>query len=127
MGSRLEDIPNSGSSHFLQHLAFKVTFYFFFWLLTLLDPLCFQSTANRSHQRLVRDVENIGANTAAIAGRENIIYSGESLRMNAPHLLEIMADSILNSSITVRPRLSFLFLLLVLQKSENILVLPAEH
>lgn len=81
MGSRLEDIPNSGSSHFLQHLAFK-------------------STANRSHQRLVRDVENIGANTAAIAGRENIIYSGESLRMNAPHLLEIMADSILNSSIT---------------------------
>ena len=43
----------------------------------LVDPpvqhLAFKSTSSRSHLRLVRDIENIGANTTAVASRENIM------------------------------------------------------
>jgi len=76
-GSRLEGNQYMGATHFLQHLAFK-------------------STSSRSHLRLVRDIENIGANTTAVASRENIMYSGEALRSKSALLLEILADTVLD-------------------------------
>jgi processing peptidase subunit alpha len=75
-GSRLEGSEYMGCTHFMQHLAFK-------------------STASRSHLRLVRDLENIGANTSAMSSRENIMYAGEVLKSNTGPLMEILADTVL--------------------------------
>ncbi|DAZ97009.1 TPA: hypothetical protein N0F65_011924 [Lagenidium giganteum] len=76
-GSRFEDETNAGSSHLLEHLAFK-------------------TTSKRSHAQLVSEVEDIGALTTASCGREQIIYTVDLLRDNVERGLELLADSVLN-------------------------------
>lgn len=76
-GSVNESPYNKGVSHLLEYLAFK-------------------STTNRSHLRLVRDVEAIGANVLAAASREQMAYSIDVPRTQAAAALEILADAVVN-------------------------------
>jgi processing peptidase subunit alpha len=78
-GSRNESDANAGATHLLEHMAFK-------------------TTDSRSHFRTVHEVEHMGANLVAQAGREEITYSAEILSEHAPTLLEIMADTMQNPS-----------------------------
>jgi len=80
-GSSYETDANTGVSHLLEHMAFK-------------------STQNRSHLRLVRDVEDIGGSVGAASAREYMVYTGECLRDNVESMVDIMSDSIL------RPKLA---------------------
>uniref|UniRef100_A0A7S3UY37 Alpha-MPP n=1 Tax=Aplanochytrium stocchinoi TaxID=215587 RepID=A0A7S3UY37_9STRA len=79
-GSRYENDSNSGVSHLLEHMAFK-------------------STENRSHLRLVRDIEDVGGTVGAASSRECIMYTGECLRDNVETIVDVMADSILRPAL----------------------------
>jgi len=76
-GSRDEIAP--GTTHLLEHMAFK-------------------TTKSRSHFRTVHEVEHVGANLVAQAGREEMVYSAEILSGHSSTLLEIMADTLLDPS-----------------------------
>jgi processing peptidase subunit alpha len=78
-GSRNETDETAGSTHLLEHMAFK-------------------TTPNRSHFRTVHEVEHIGANLVAQSGREEMVYSAEILNEHTPQLLEIMADTLTDPS-----------------------------
>ncbi|KFM26109.1 putative mitochondrial-processing peptidase subunit alpha-1 [Auxenochlorella protothecoides] len=75
-GSVNETPANSGVSHLLEYLAFK-------------------STAHRTHLRLVRDVEALGANVLASASREQMAYTIDLPRTLVPEALEVLADAVL--------------------------------
>eukprot|EP00270_Netrium_digitus_P018129 TRINITY_DN6840_c0_g1_i2.p1 TRINITY_DN6840_c0_g1~~TRINITY_DN6840_c0_g1_i2.p1 ORF type:complete len:534 (+),score=123.82 TRINITY_DN6840_c0_g1_i2:57-1604(+) len=77
-GSVYEGPETSGASHLLEKMAFK-------------------STANRSHFRLVREVEAIGANVIASASREQMAYVGDGLKTYLPEILELLVDTVRNS------------------------------
>lgn len=76
-GSIYENPSNTGVSHLLEYMAFK-------------------STTNRTHFRLVREVEAIGANVLASASREQMSYVIDAVGVNAPEALELLADAVLN-------------------------------
>ncbi|KAJ7517242.1 hypothetical protein O6H91_21G015100 [Diphasiastrum complanatum] len=76
-GSVYENPTYYGASHLLERMAFK-------------------STKNRSHLRLVREVEAIGANIAASASREQMAYTGDSIRTYMPHMVELLVDTVRN-------------------------------
>ena len=75
-GSRFETDANNGISHLLEHMAFK-------------------TTQNRSHQRVVRDVEDMGGNVGAAAAREYMVYTTDVLRTNLDKELELCAETVL--------------------------------
>mmetsp|Transcript_8331 Transcript_8331/g.10012 ORF Transcript_8331/g.10012 Transcript_8331/m.10012 type:complete len:481 (-) Transcript_8331:131-1573(-) len=79
-GSRYETDETSGVSHLLEHMAFK-------------------STENRSHLRLVRDVEDIGGTVGAASSRECIMYTGECIRNDLETIVDVMADTILRPAL----------------------------
>lgn len=68
---------SSGASHLLERMAFK-------------------STANRSHFRIVREVEAIGGNLGASASREQMGYTFDALKSYVPEMVELLIDSIRN-------------------------------
>jgi processing peptidase subunit alpha len=76
-GSKNETPASTGASHLLERMAFK-------------------STSNRSHFRLVREVEAIGGNILANASREQMCYTGDSIKTFMPELVEILVDTIRN-------------------------------
>merc|ERR1719478_1675676 len=78
-GSRNETDASAGATHMLEHMAFK-------------------TTSSRSHFRTMHEVEHMGANLVAQAGREELVYSAESLSEQAPAVLEIMADALQDPS-----------------------------
>jgi len=78
VGSGSRDDEVAGASHLMEHMAFK-------------------STANRSHFRTVHEVEHVGANLIAQAGREEMVYSAEILNEHTPALLDIMAETMLEA------------------------------
>mmetsp|Transcript_36290 Transcript_36290/g.87739 ORF Transcript_36290/g.87739 Transcript_36290/m.87739 type:complete len:502 (-) Transcript_36290:44-1549(-) len=73
-GSRVETEATQGSSHFLQHLAFR-------------------ASEEKSHFLTTREIEKIGGHTVAGASRDCIAYAGECLASNADRLLALMAES----------------------------------
>lgn len=75
-GSRLETAQNNGVSHLLEHLAFK-------------------STQARSHQRLVRDVEDMGAQVGAASAREYFVYTADVLRTNVDGAVALLSETAL--------------------------------
>jgi len=79
-GSRDEEV--AGTSHLLEHMAFK-------------------TTPSRSHFRTVHEVEHIGANLVAQAGREDMVYSAEILSQHTSTVLEIMADTLQDPSFVI--------------------------
>ncbi|KDO55879.1 hypothetical protein CISIN_1g0104471mg, partial [Citrus sinensis] len=53
----------------------------------LLERMAFRSTRNRSHLRIVREVEAIGGNVQASASREQMGYSFDALKTYVPEML----------------------------------------
>eukprot|EP01018_Ginkgo_biloba_P001605 Gb_01400 [translate_table: standard] len=63
----------------------------------LLERMAFKSTRNRSHFRLVREVEAIGGNVTASASREQMGYTFDALKTYVPEMVELLIDSLRNS------------------------------
>lgn len=76
-GSIYETPANSGATHLLERMAFK-------------------STRNRSHLRVVREVEAIGGNVQASASREQMGYTFDALKTYVPEMVELLVDSVRN-------------------------------
>ncbi|PIA64572.1 hypothetical protein AQUCO_00100209v1 [Aquilegia coerulea] len=76
-GSVYETPETAGATHLLERMAFK-------------------STANRSHLRVVREVEAIGGNVSASASREQMGYTYDALKTYVPQMLELLVDSVRN-------------------------------
>ncbi|XP_020691123.1 mitochondrial-processing peptidase subunit alpha [Dendrobium catenatum] len=62
----------------------------------LLERLAFKSTTNRSHLRIVREVEAIGGNVSASASREQMGYTYDALKTFMPEMVEVLIDSVRN-------------------------------
>ncbi|WRX27787.1 Peptidase M16 [Theobroma cacao] len=76
-GSIYETPISSGASHLLERMAFK-------------------STTNRTHLRIVREVEAIGGNTSTSASRECMAYTFDSLKSYVPEMVELLIDCVRN-------------------------------
>ncbi|XP_052182960.1 mitochondrial-processing peptidase subunit alpha-like [Diospyros lotus] len=62
----------------------------------LLERMAFKSTTNRSHLRIVREVEAIGGNVTASASREQMGYTYDALRTYVPEMVELLVDCVRN-------------------------------
>ncbi|KAL5572517.1 hypothetical protein UlMin_022114 [Ulmus minor] len=62
----------------------------------LLERMAFKSTRNRSHLRVVREVEAIGGNVQASASREQMGYTFDALKTHIPEMVELLIDSVRN-------------------------------
>ncbi|PIN14334.1 Mitochondrial processing peptidase, alpha subunit [Handroanthus impetiginosus] len=62
----------------------------------LLERMAFKSTTNRSHLRIVREIEAIGGNVAASASREHMSYTYDALRTYVPQMVELLVDCVRN-------------------------------
>uniref|UniRef100_A0A5B6YHQ8 Uncharacterized protein n=1 Tax=Davidia involucrata TaxID=16924 RepID=A0A5B6YHQ8_DAVIN len=62
----------------------------------LLERMAFKSTANRSHLRIVREVEAIGGNVTASASREQMGYTYDALKTYVPEMVELLIDCVRN-------------------------------
>ncbi|CAL5360444.1 unnamed protein product [Camellia sinensis] len=62
----------------------------------LVERMAFKSTTNRSHFRIVREVEEIGGNVAASASREQMGYTYDALKVYAPEMVELLIDCVRN-------------------------------
>ena len=76
-GSIYETLETFGASHLLERMAFK-------------------STTNRSHLRIVREVEAIGGNIGASASREQMGYTFDALKTYVPQMVELLVDAVRN-------------------------------
>ncbi|KAI7739356.1 hypothetical protein M8C21_010699 [Ambrosia artemisiifolia] len=64
----------------------------------LLERMAFKGTLNRSHLRLVREVEAIGGNVTASASREQMGYTYDALKTYVPQMVELLVDSVRNQA-----------------------------
>lgn len=78
-GSRYETAQNNGAAHFLEHMAFK-------------------GTANRSQEKMEKEIENIGGHLNAYTSREQTVYYAKVLRKDVPKAVEILADILQNAT-----------------------------
>ncbi|KAM7509617.1 hypothetical protein LguiA_020070 [Lonicera macranthoides] len=62
----------------------------------LLERMAFKSTTNRSHLRIVREVEAIGGNVTAAASREQMGYTYDALKTYVPQMVEVLIDCVRN-------------------------------
>ncbi|KAL9252995.1 Mitochondrial-processing peptidase subunit alpha-like protein [Drosera capensis] len=62
----------------------------------LLERMAFKTTLNRSHLRVVREVEAIGGNVSASASREQMGYTFDALKPYLPQMVELLVDSVRN-------------------------------
>ncbi|KAK8591073.1 hypothetical protein V6N13_031140 [Hibiscus sabdariffa] len=62
----------------------------------LLERMAFKSTTNRSHLRVVREVEAIGGNVQAAVSREQIGYTFDALKTHVPEMVELLIDCVRN-------------------------------
>ncbi|GAB2287169.1 hypothetical protein Dimus_021553 [Dionaea muscipula] len=76
-GSIYETPVSFGASHLLERMAFK-------------------TTKNRSHLRLVREVESIGGSVTASASRDQMAYTIDALKSYVPQMVELLVDSVRN-------------------------------
>merc|ERR1712083_826744 len=77
-GSRYETAANNGVAHFLEHMAFK-------------------GTSKRTQTGLELEVENMGAHLNAYTSREQTVFYAKLLSSDLPHMIELLADVLLNS------------------------------
>lgn len=78
VGSRYENLSQSGMAHFLEHMAFK-------------------GTTRRSYMDIAREFDAIGGYFNAYTSREHTVYYAKSLHNNFPKALDILADILQNS------------------------------
>ncbi|KAG6723489.1 hypothetical protein I3842_03G210700 [Carya illinoinensis] len=62
----------------------------------LLQRMAFKRTRNRSHLRVVREVEAIGGNVEASSSREQMSYTYNALKTYVPEMVELLIDSVRN-------------------------------
>ncbi|CAI8619716.1 unnamed protein product [Vicia faba] len=62
----------------------------------LLERMAFKSTVNRSHFRVVREVEAVGGNVQASASREQMGYTFDALKTYVPEMVELLVDIVRN-------------------------------
>ncbi|KAK6914806.1 Peptidase M16, C-terminal [Dillenia turbinata] len=62
----------------------------------VLEKMAFKSTANRSHLRIVREIEAIGGNVTASASREQMGYTFDALKTYLPEMVELLVDCVKN-------------------------------
>ncbi|KAJ4708567.1 mitochondrial-processing peptidase subunit alpha-like [Melia azedarach] len=62
----------------------------------LLERMAFRSTRNRSHLRIVREVEAIGGHVQASASREQMGYTFDALKTYVPEMVELLIDCVRN-------------------------------
>nr|BAB62405.1 mitochondrial processing peptidase alpha subunit [Morus alba] len=72
-GSIYETPVSFGASHLLERMAFK-------------------TTRNRSHLRVVREIEAIGGHVQASASREQMGYTFDALKTHVPEMVELLVD-----------------------------------
>lgn len=60
--------------------------------------MAFKSTLNRSHLRVVREVEAIGGNVTAAASREQMSYTYDALKTYVPQMVELLVDAVRNQA-----------------------------
>uniref|UniRef100_A0A804MVK7 Peptidase M16 N-terminal domain-containing protein n=1 Tax=Zea mays TaxID=4577 RepID=A0A804MVK7_MAIZE len=58
--------------------------------------MAFKSTVNRTHLRLVREVEAIGGNVSASASCEQMSYTYDALKSYTPEMVEVLIDNVRN-------------------------------
>ncbi|URE45808.1 mitochondrial-processing peptidase subunit [Musa troglodytarum] len=63
----------------------------------LLERMAFKTTKNRSHLRLVREIEAIGGSVAASGSREQMGYTYDALKTYMPEMVEVLIDSVRNA------------------------------
>jgi hypothetical protein len=76
-GSKYEAPNLQGASHLLERMAFK-------------------GTANRSHLRITREAEAIGAHLQVSGAREQMSYTADVLKGHFPEAVELLADVVVN-------------------------------
>lgn len=62
----------------------------------LLERMAFKSTSNRSHLRIVREVEAIGGVVNASASREQMSYTYDAMKTYVPEMVELLVDCVRN-------------------------------
>lgn len=77
-GSRYETAKNNGTSHFLEHMAFK-------------------GTSKRTQQQLEVEIENMGGHLNAYTSREQTAYFAKVFKKDVGKAVEIISDILLNS------------------------------
>ncbi|HKW16683.1 MAG TPA: pitrilysin family protein [Terriglobales bacterium] len=76
-GSRDEDLPWNGISHFIEHMVFK-------------------GTKHRSAEQIARQVDSIGGNMDAFTAKECISFSIKVLDEHLPIAMDVLSDLVLN-------------------------------
>ena len=103
-GSIYETPETFGASHLLERMAFK-------------------STTNRSHLRIVREVEAIGGNIGASASREQMGYTFDALKTYVPQMVELLVDAVRNPAFldweVNEEVIFFIYVLLVILNRHN--------
>ncbi|XP_022893276.1 mitochondrial-processing peptidase subunit alpha-like isoform X3 [Olea europaea var. sylvestris] len=62
----------------------------------LLERMAFKTTTNRSHLRIVREVEAIGGNVTSSVSREHMSYTYDALKTYVPQMVELLVDCVRN-------------------------------
>ncbi|XP_003564704.1 mitochondrial-processing peptidase subunit alpha [Brachypodium distachyon] len=65
----------------------------------LLKKLAFTTTTNRSHLRVVREIDAVGGKASASANREMMSYSYAALKTYMPEMVEVLVDSVRNPAL----------------------------
>src|SRR5579884_2997979 len=76
-GSRDEDLPWNGISHFIEHMVFK-------------------GTKHRSAEQIAREVDSIGGNMDAFTAKECICFNIKVLDEHLPIAMDVLGDLVLN-------------------------------
>eukprot|EP00538_Stauroneis_constricta_P004623 CAMPEP_0119561226 /NCGR_PEP_ID=MMETSP1352-20130426/17040_1 /TAXON_ID=265584 /ORGANISM="Stauroneis constricta, Strain CCMP1120" /LENGTH=477 /DNA_ID=CAMNT_0007609389 /DNA_START=4 /DNA_END=1437 /DNA_ORIENTATION=+ len=79
-GSRYETAENNGTSHFLEHMAFK-------------------GTSKRTQEQLELEIENMGGHLNAYTSREQTAYFAKVFKQDVGKAVEIISDILLNSTV----------------------------
>ncbi|KAK6200258.1 Metalloenzyme, LuxS/M16 peptidase-like protein [Scheffersomyces amazonensis] len=82
-GSRADTPENSGTAHFLEHLAFK-------------------GTNRRSQPHLELEIENLGSQINAYTSRENTVYYTKCLSKDIDQNIDILSDLLTQSKLEDR-------------------------
>ena len=80
-GSRDEDLPLNGISHFIEHMVFK-------------------GTKHRTAEEIARQVDSIGGNMDAFTAKECVCFSAKVLDEHMPIAMDILSDLVLNPVFT---------------------------
>ena len=76
-GSRVEEGPENGLSHFIEHMVFK-------------------GTKNRSSEEIARSVDSVGGGLDAFTSKELVSFNTKVMDEHLPFAFDILSDLVLN-------------------------------